>query len=266
MRTTLRSLAAATALMLPVQEAKAQLLTSSFGGTQATAFNCENGEVAYCFLRNAGDVGTNGYVVNMTSGLTTTSSGSGSVIGTGDYGLSGNGVWNGAAGTYAGTDGNGLYRYGMRFTFDRPIYSVGAWMNYATASGGVAILRALGANGELVAEYDLKTLAPISTPNQLNGQQFRGIRSGSAFYGFELAGSYLVTRDLFVSEEVPPQVQFRNDGGYGDEGGEEGGDIIFPSSLDQESPSIVTPEPGTYALVAGGMLALGFLKRRRRQR
>ncbi len=140
-------------------------------------------------------------------------------------------------------------------------------MNYAQTGSGVALLRALGANGELVAEYDLKTLAPISTPNQLNGQQFRGIMSGTAIYGFELAGSYLVTRDLFVSEEMPPQVLFANNGDHGgEEGGREGGEIIFPSSLDQESPSIVTPEPGTYALVAGGMLALGFLKRRKRQK
>lgn len=265
MRTTLRSLAAATALMLPLQEAKAQLLTSEFGGTQATAFACEPGFL-HCFTDGPQQVGTNGYNVQMRSGLVATSSGLGSVVGTGDYGLAANGTWNGAAGTYAGTDDNGLYFYGLRFMFDRPIYSVGAWMNYAQIGSGVAIIRALGANGELVAEYDLKTLAPISTPNQLNGQQFRGVTSGSAFYGFELAGSYLVTRDLFVSEDMPPQIQFRTDGGYGDEGGNEGGDIIFPSSLDQESPSIVTPEPGTYALVAGGMLALGFLKRRKRQK
>lgn len=260
MRSTLKILALTAAILLPLSEGVAQsaLLTESFGGTRATAFNCGIG-YGYCFVEDPLEVGANGYNVQLRSGLMATSTGMGSVIGTGAYGLAANGHWDGVGGTYAGTDDNGLYFFGLRFSFSQPVYSVGAWMNYAEIGSGVALLRALDVNGSLIAQYDLRTLAPIATPTLWNAGAFRGIESTTAIYGFELAGSYLVTRDLFISETVPqPRAEvFITSTDEGSNGPSLG-------AQDTQSPTVVTPEPGTYVLVAAGLAGLGFLKRRRR--
>ena len=93
------------------------------------------------------------------------------------FGLDANGFWdnarNGFIGINNGQGGAGIF---ARFTFAAGLVSaVGAFENYSPGNGGTPLVRALGINGNILEQYDLSALAPISTPGGLNQGTFRGI-------------------------------------------------------------------------------------------
>lgn len=256
MRTTIRTIAAVLALAIPMQRAQAQLLTSDFGGTQATRFICADpDEYGQCVLTGTLQVGANGFDVIFRAGSMDLNLPTHAVIGNGQYGLKANGFWDGASGTYVGIASQVSSTSGLMFHFAQPVYQVGAWLNYADPTTPVFI-RAYGQYGELLSEYVLQETAPISTPNMYNKGAFRGIADATGIWTFELFGGEVVTRDLFANGEQPAEEFFNQ----GDDEGDGAADQIFL----EQAPTVVTPEPGTYVLVAAGLAGLGFLKRRRR--
>jgi hypothetical protein len=227
-----RLFATAAGVLLLAEPAHAQsLVTSNFGGTVATNFSqvltdgCWNG--GYCFTQGPTQVGANGFNVTFTSDVTNTNSGLGSAISNNFYGLSNNGSWNDI--WYAGTDGpNGF----MRFTFSAPVRRFGGIMNYAVPllGNGSPTIRALNQFDAVIAEYDLFTLAPISTPGGVNAGEFRGIEfATNEIWSLELGNSYILIQDMIV---------------------------------DGASTNVV-PEPSTIALMAFGFVGLAGVARRR---
>ncbi len=98
------------------------------------------------------------------------------------FGLDTNGFWdnarNGFIGINNGQGGTGIF---ARFTFAAGLVSaVGAFENYSPDNGGTPLIRALGINGNILEQYDLSVLAPISTPGGLNQGAFRGIMRSTA--------------------------------------------------------------------------------------
>ncbi|MGV3710380.1 MAG: PEP-CTERM sorting domain-containing protein [Gemmatimonas sp.] len=220
MKIALRALAAATLLSASALPAQS-LLTAEFAGTQATDFlsNCpEQGD--YCFTTGPAQVGTNGFSVTFSSPSDN------AVYGAGGYYLQTNGTWTTRplAGTNTGSDP-------LRLTFAVPVSRVGGFMNYAVfASGQVdgddPVLSAYDASDNLIASYNLHSLAPISTSGDNEGL-FRGIEYAGGITSLELRGGYMITSDLVVSSVN------------------------------------VVPEPSTYALMGAGLLAIAFVRRRR---
>ncbi len=127
-------------------------------------------------------------------------------------------------------------------------------MNYADQAGSMWI-RGYGQHGELLTEFRMQNAAPISTPNGYNQAQFRGLASATGIWTFELWGGGVVTRDLFASNVAPPTIRPSRD-----DGGLQTAEVLIV----EQTPTLVTPEPGTYVLMAGGLAGLGLLKRRRR--
>ncbi len=103
-------------------------------------------------------------------------SGNGSVIGQGGYGLGANGSFGGDS-VYIGVDSATGF---AELTFDSLISSFGGFWNYAPGTGNNPIISAFDSLGALLGEFDLSTLAPISTPGGFNQFEFRGIVSDSA--------------------------------------------------------------------------------------
>jgi len=153
------------------------------------------------------------------------STNSGSVIGSGGYGLDQNGTWDNARVGYVGLNTS----YGtMRFDFNSGLVnSVGGFVNYATgySSYGVATIYALGINDEVLESYALD----ISTPYEYNAGEFWGISRESAdIKAFALSNAYIVLDDLTY----------------------------------QRGASVV-PEPATMTLLGSGLLGLiGFRRKR----
>lgn len=120
----------------------------------------------------------------------------------GGYGLGNNGTWND---TYAFIDnGNGS---SIRFTFNGgPVSAVGGFVNYCSdfdCGSGDFFIRALGSSLNVLEQYNISQLAPISTPNGVNAGDFRGILRGSAdIFAFELVGGVGVIDDLTFSGQA----------------------------------------------------------------
>ena len=120
------------------------------------------------------------------------------------YNLGTNGHWE--TFSWVATDSNdSIVTFDLGGLFD----AVGGFMNYSvnSDSGPTAIIRALAADGLTVLEsYDLRTLAPISTPGLTNAGDFRGISRTSADIGFfQLQGSFLLMHDITVGEGAVPE-------------------------------------------------------------
>ena len=154
-------------------------------------------------------------------------SGEGSVIGQGSYGLGANGSFGGTA-TYIGVDSNTGFD---TLSFAAPVSSFGAFFNYAPNNGGNdATITALDSAGNVIASYDLETLAPISTPGGFNQFEFRGIVDTTAdIKSFEFGGDYLLLAGSPTGAVVTGGV----------------------------------PEPATWALMIAGVAGVGLALRRR---
>jgi hypothetical protein len=155
------------------------------------------------------------------------------VLGAANFGLGLNGSWNSSKTGFVGLDAqNGS----ITFTFnDGPVSSIGSFLNYSNnvVSQG-ALIEALASDGSVIEAYDLRTNAPISTPDAINQGAFRGIaRSTADIAAFRISNAYVVADDLRFSRS--------------------------------NVSASAAPEPGTLALAAFGVLPLGIVLRRRRQ-
>ena len=117
------------------------------------------------------------------------------------YGLGDNGTWESPF-SWAGVNSESDY---IEFRFDSGMVSaVGAFMNYAPGFGTPRIA-AYGNQGQLLESYNLETAAPISTPDQSNGGDFRGIlRHLLEIRSLRLTGAYAVANTITFSRSLPP--------------------------------------------------------------
>jgi len=130
-------------------------------------------------------------------------SGSGSVLGSGTYGLGPNGEWGGNQ-TYSGLDSNAGW---MTYTFNSdPVARVGGFLNYAPGAGTDVTIEALDAAGNTLESYRLAEVAPIDTPGGLNAGAFRGISRASAdIAAFRVSNQFVVLDNLTFSTAPVPE-------------------------------------------------------------
>jgi len=147
--------------------------------------------------------------VAVASGVTFRSTNpDGSTLGQGPYSFNDNGTWNSSV-TFAGlnVDQFGGDRYTMTFSFAHPVSAVGGLLNYAVfqySGFSDVVMNALAANGSVLETYDISAIAPISTPNAVNGSEFRGIEDSRAdIFGFSLSNSAVALTDLTFSSTIP---------------------------------------------------------------
>ena len=193
MRNTFKLALAAATISLASTASAQTLLTSSFGGTQATSFigSCVEG---YCFGAGPVSVGYNGYAVTYTA----TSNGSLLSGPGGGYGLGSNGSWGNVA--YAATNSTNTSIF---LTFAAPVTSVGGIMNYAPGYG-TPILNAYDASNTLIASFDLSVAGGgINTPGGSDAGMFRGVSYAGGISMLELQGAYSLTQDLEAATTVP---------------------------------------------------------------
>lgn len=118
-----------------------------------------------------------------------------SAIGSGTYGLDGNGSWTSGRNGYTGLNtSSGAMTYQFN---DLPVAGVGGFMNYAVPGYGNAIIQALDQAGEVLESYDLVALAPISTPGETDAGAFRGIvRAQADIYALRVSNAFDVLDDF----------------------------------------------------------------------
>jgi hypothetical protein len=131
--------------------------------------------------------------IALPGGITFSSTTPGSVVGRVGYILLENG--NAAFRPIVGLNANQVDS--MQFTFATPVSQFGGDFNYAL-DGGVPIfdhpiISAYDVSNNLIGSYDLFALAPISTPNAIDGSAFRGIDGGGiGIARFTMSGSYIM--------------------------------------------------------------------------
>jgi len=83
----------------------------------------------------------------------------------------------------------------ITLTFDHDISAFGGYFNYVPDPGfgnPAATITALDHLGNVLASYDLKSLAPISTPGATDAFAFRGIADATAdIRSFQFSGAFL---------------------------------------------------------------------------
>ena len=116
------------------------------------------------------------------------------------YGLATNGVWEDFF-SWAGVNSELVY---IEFRFESGMVSAaGAFMNYAPGLGTPQIA-ANDNQGQLLASYNLEIDAPISTPDQINGGEFRGILWPTLdIRSLRLIGAYAVANTISFSRALP---------------------------------------------------------------
>ena len=167
------------------------------------------------------------------NGFTWTSTYVNSVYGwsTSPYILGANGQWDGKAFNYAGLnygyDPNDHNQH-MKFTFDAPVSSVLAFLNYAPGSGN-PYMAIYDSNDNLLDQHFLS----ISTPNAKNGGQNWGFSLDSSIIkSFVLGDAYIVASGLRTVSAQSPVA------------------------------AAPVPEPGTLSLLALAGFGCGALRRR----
>ena len=219
-------LAATAALAVSAGGAQAALVTSdaAYTGPDLNLTGYDNGNYNFTY----GPVTIGEFTFTRTN--TSNNSGNGAVVGQGGYGLGDNGNFGGDA-VYIGLDGPG----GFGVLTGATGYSqLGFFFNYAPGSGDSPTIAALDINGDVLEEYDIGSLAPISTPGAFNAFEFRGITRATAdIYGLRFGGSYLLASGTATGVVVTP-------------------------------PTGGVPEPGAWALMILGFGATGTMVRRRR--
>ena len=183
--------------------ARADLITRPFGPSTVIDFDQFAG-LGYNFTFGPAQIGDRVGLDVVFTGAPAGggNSGSGSVLGSGIYGLAGNGTW-GEDRIYSGLDSRSGF---MTYTFNfGAVSSVGGFINYAPFDFGPVRIEALDASGRVLEAYALQDVAPISTPGALNAGAFRGIRRNSPdITSFRLANAYAVLDDLtFGTAPVP---------------------------------------------------------------
>lgn len=152
----------------------------------------------------------------------------GAAIVSGSYGFGTNGTWS--SGNRKIVSSGLLGTVAVRFDFNfGPVSGAGVFMNYHPDAHPTITIAALDANGNVLEIWDLTSLAPIVTPNGVDGGAFRGIQRSQA--------------DIYALE-------FRNS------------IAGRPMGFDNLRFSSVVPEPST-ALLLGG--AAGMIAARRRR-
>lgn len=134
------------------------------------------------------------------SGFTWTSTYDASVYGWSvGYGLDANGYWDGLSGGFAhiGLNTGGQDQF-MTITFDDPVSSVLAFLNYAPGYGA-PYMAIYDVNDNLIEEHFLN----ISTPSGFNeGEDWGFSQSSAIIKSFVLGDSYIVAANL-RTETVP---------------------------------------------------------------
>ena len=180
-----KSIVAAGLLALAGTATAGTLVTTNAGytgpGLNLSAF--ANGSYNFTF----GPIAVDSFTFTSNNGGG--NSGQGSVVGQGSYGLAGNGSFGGDA-VYIGVDSGTGY---AQLLGTKAYSQIGFFMNYAPGFGTDATISTLDSSGNVIADYDLVTSAPISTPGGFNAFEFRGVVDNTAdIYGLRFGGNYIL--------------------------------------------------------------------------